>query len=366
MRILINAAAAFHYRRTGIGVYAAELLKAMAEIKRSDDIFVFNGERILPLKTCFSVPHRTERDFWQRQAARKIETAATFDVVHNLQNGIGDKGPGRHSVLTVHDMIPLLLPQYCGSPYREIFCREALPAIKEADAVITVSACSKKDIMDLMGVGEDKIHVIAEAPKADLKPIAPAVAAAFLRKHFLLRPPFFLYVGGLNERKNVSGLIRAYAGIRPRLPRQCPLIVIGSGEKRRERLRKLVGETGVTSSVRFLDHVGEKDLPYFYSAAAALIYPSFYEGFGLPPLEAAACACPSVVADRSSLPEIMADCAVYVDPDDPVAMGKAMLRLVKDDGYRNRLGGKAARLGEKYSFLKTASKTLSIYENLCR
>lgn len=363
MKICIDASAARFYRDTGIGAYVSELLYAFREGEYGSEIDVFDSEKVLPLKETSLFPGVTDTSFWETTRFPPKD-GKRYDIIHNPHNGIGTGGTP--ALVTLHDVIPLISGEYCGSPYRELFLKEVPRAVADAPAVITVSENSKRDIMATLGVESERIFVIYEGPKHYCRPLPLALTENYLRSRYDLKRPFFLYAGGFNERKNVGGLLNAYAAVYRDFPVICPLIILGGRDRRRDKLETLRDDLGLRPYARFIGGVSEGELPFFYSAATALIYPSFYEGFGLPPLEAAACRTAVISADNSSLREVMADGALYGKAEDPLSFGEHMLRLLKDPTFCRNAEEKAFCRSAAFSFADTAKKTRAVYERCCR
>lgn len=366
MNILIDASAAYFYRSTGIGAYATELIKALKDLPTAKYISVFNGETIRNILEEDLLTPATYCDFWERAAQNPKNIANGFDLYHNLHNGIGMKTGSKKTLITIHDMIPFVLPKYCGSPYREIFVHETPKAIAAADHIITVSENSKKDILRFSDTTEDHITVISEAAKHHCHPLPEKMCEDFLASRYKIKPPFFLYVGGFNRRKNVSGLLHGYAAVYRQFPRICPLVIIGKEGSRRSELEKLAEELRILPYIHFCGFVPDGELPFFYNTCRALIYPSFYEGFGLPPLEAAACGTAVITADNSSLKEILNDSALYIHAENPQDIGEKLLSLAKDNTLLHTMAKKAYERSLCFTYQKTAEQTAAIYKNICR
>ena len=364
MNILIDAAASCLYHSTGIGAYATELIHTIKATKTNANITLCRNDRFFDLND--SLPRETKTDFWELIHDNTDIKTGRFDLYHNLHNGIAMKHGAKKTVITIHDMIPYIMKEYCGSPYREMFLAETRKSAESADAVITVSQNSKRDILRFTNVSQEKIHVIYEAPKHICRPLPETMAAEYLRSRYDLKPPFFLYVGGLNRRKNIAGLIRGYALIRKELPKICPLVIAGKEGNRRAEAEQLAENLGVTPYLRFIGYLPDGDLPFFYSQCEALIYPSFYEGFGLPPLEAAACGAAVITSNRSSLPEIMVDAALYVDPYREEEIAHQIYAIATDPELKETMRKKAILRAADFSAEETVAQTLSVYEKLCR
>lgn len=366
MKILIDASASFLYHSTGIGSYAAELINEIRNRSPAADIRLFSGDSVYALNEKELPAPKTETAFWEMICRSETPIPKDFDLYHNLHNGIAMKDAAAKKIVTIHDMIPYVLPEYCGSPYRESFLSRTAAAAEQADAVITVSENSKRDILRFTSVKEEKIRVIYEAPKHLCRPLPRTMTAEFLRSRYRISPPFFLYVGGFNRRKNVSGLIRGYAAVCRRFPRICPLVIIGREGRRRKALEELAESLSVAPYIKFVGYVPDGELPFFYNQCVALVYPSFYEGFGLPPLEAAACRSAVIVSRSSALPEIMGDGAIYADAEDPLSIGLRMKELLEDPEERNRWAERAFLRSQRFSYRAAAEQTLKLYENICR
>lgn len=366
MNILIDASAAYQYHSTGIGAYATELLNALRTLPIAEQISVFDGSSIRPLNTEDRRKAETRCDFWEQAAENPRGNARGFDLYHNLHNGIGMKAGSKKTLITVHDMIPLIYPSYCGASYRERFQKEVSAAMEKADGILTVSENSKADILRFTTVAAERIHVIPEAPKHHCKPLPAEECADYLFARYHVKPPFFLYVGGFNPRKNVAGLLRGYAAVYRRFPRPCPLVIIGRDGSRRRELEALSKSLHIDGLTYFCGDVPEEALPYFYNLCYGLIYPSFYEGFGLPPLEAAACAAPVITTKGSSLREVMGDAALYIDAHSPQSIGAGLLQLLQKEELRHTMAERAYHRSRLFSYKKTAQKTAALYEKICR
>lgn len=271
------------------------------------------------------------------------------------------------AVVTVHDLIPYLVgddPRLSTyhHPVERLFDRLALRALRRAAALIAISEFTKRTIVQLTGYPADQIHVIHRAvDRTVFKPLP--VPDSFRRKHGLEADvPSVLYVGSEDPRKNVGGLIRAFARVRDRVP-AARLIKVGAPHfaVERERLLRLVYESGLAGSVRFLDHVPDQDLPLFYNAATVFVLPSFYEGFGLPALEAMSCGTPVVASDRASVPEVVGEGGVLVDPADYEALAEHMIDLLRDPERRLVAAQAALHQAGHFSLAHQAAETLAVY-----
>jgi glycosyltransferase involved in cell wall biosynthesis len=264
------------------------------------------------------------------------------------------------NVITICDVTPLLFPAAHGR-MNVWHHRFALPAIlKRADRIITISECSKRDIARVYGVPEEKISVtlLAADERYRVDPEGlPGVALAMLPR------PYILNVGTLEPRKNLDGLLKAFAAAKKKgIPHQ--LVVTGAKGWGESRIAPLVKDLGIEGSVTFTGFIADDDLTHLYREADFFVYPSLYEGFGLPVLESMACGTPVLTSNSSSIPEVAGDAALLVDPQSESELSSAILKLAGDEGLRLSMRGKGLAQAGKFSWERTVCETLSIYEEV--
>lgn len=271
------------------------------------------------------------------------------------------------TVVTVHDIIPYLMRQDpVLNTYRNSFERffdwVAMRALQRADALIAISEFTKRCVVDPLRVPAGRIHVIYRA--VDREAFQPLQVPAVFRQAYGLveGERYVLHVGSEDPRKNVVKLVEAFAIVHARLP-AARLIKVGAphflGE--RQKLLRLVADLGLQEKVRFLNHVPEYDLPLLYNAADVLVLPSLHEGFGLPALEAMSCGTPVIASNRSSLPEVVGDGGVLVDPQDELTMAQRIAELLAEPDRRGAASRAALQRAEAFSLEKQASETLRVY-----
>lgn len=299
MKIGIDARAARWYRGTGIGTYAYQLIYNLNLIDNKNSYLLFwpeeNFSDIHPGENFnFKLIEERKDNFWDEVDIPNILTDTGVEVYHVPQNGIGlpDKKNCPY-VITLHDVIPYKLPETVGPSYLKIFLEKMPEIIKRADAIITVSEYSKKDIADTLNVPLNNIFVAHLAAENIYYPMDRNTAKQLLARKYSISDDFILYLGGFSPRKNIKGLIEAYYKIYKKLTRPYKLLIVGKHGKSYDDYRQLVCKLGIEDYVIFTGYVPVTDLPLFYNGASLFAYPSFYEGFGLPPLEAMACATPN-------------------------------------------------------------------------
>ncbi|MCX6021008.1 MAG: glycosyltransferase family 1 protein [Chloroflexi bacterium] len=258
--------------------------------------------------------------------------------------------------VTVHDVIMLAVPEYAGSLPARAYSQLAAAAARRADFILTDSEHSRADAIRYAGLAPERIQVVPLA--ADMPSSAPADPAPLLRERYNLTPGYVLYMGGLDLRKDVATLLRAYA----LLDGAPPLAIAGqprSGNTARfPNLPALASELGIADRVRFLGWVPEEDKPALYAGADVFAFTSRYEGFGLTPLEAMAGGAPVVCSNASSLPEVVGDAGLLFPAADHVALAAALRRVLGDAGLRDQLRQAGRNRAARFTWEATADATV--------
>lgn len=276
--------------------------------------------------------------------------------------------PSVPTVVTIHDLIPMLLREYRGGPLVRLYTALVGRAVQSTTLVITDSEASKQDIVTHLKRTPGHVCAIHLAPGEAYGPTCTP-ADVNIRAKYNLPESYILYLGGgFDVRKNVTAAIDAYEQAVPTIGETHPLVIAGRLPKQDTTFtpdpRRLVQEHGLDSSlVRFTGFVDEADKPALYRGATAFIFPSRYEGFGLPPLEALACGTPVVGSNVSSIPEVVGDGGLLLPPDDVDGMAKALVKLVTDADFRTELSRRALTQAARFSCEKMAQETLAAYRD---
>jgi glycosyltransferase involved in cell wall biosynthesis len=287
-------------------------------------------------------------------------------VVHLPNHHLGRYGTFLKSpyIVTVHDLIRFLDLNGHGSFIHRPNLRDRFylsldyKGIQKATHIIAVSHTTERDLVQHLGIPEERISVVYEGIDHQLfRPV----------ERRLVDYPYILYVGTEQPRKNLSGLLKAFSEMKHQDNfRDLKLVKVGGPgvpEFRKETLR-IVGELGLSDDVIFTGYVADEDLPAYYSGAECFILPSFYEGFGFPPLEAMACSCPVIVSNTASLPEIVGEAALLVDPDNSSHIAGAIQAVLDDEGLRHKLVSRGFERASQFSWEKSAGETLEVYESV--
>ncbi|NLY29819.1 MAG: glycosyltransferase family 4 protein [Firmicutes bacterium] len=371
MQIGIDARAALWYRGSGIGTYTYQLIRELLSIDPLNQYkLVYPSAKWVEVQDGFQLAEgkSKNRSFWQEIQVLPDWDGVGLDIYHIPHNGIGLPPVGSRGtklVVTIHDLIPFVLPQTCSKLYLETALRELPQAVEAADYIIAVSFNTKQDLMRILNVPEEKIAVIYEAAEPIYRPICREIARQHVADKLGITGPYILNVGGFSRRKNLVSLVRVFRRIREELPQDCQLVLVGgAGGGSYEELRSLVAKWDLENEVRFPGFVAQEDMPYLYNAAELFVYPSLYEGFGLPPLEAMACGVPVVAAAAASIPEVVEDGGLLYDPYDEDSLAEAVARAMSDSRLREQLTLRGYRQKAKFSWARAAAETWMVYRAL--
>jgi glycosyltransferase involved in cell wall biosynthesis len=288
------------------------------------------------------------------------------DLFHGLNFKL--RGWGRYGgVVTIYDLsldrLPLPSRKLFGQ--RRSFLRTRRTA-RRASRVVTISAHSASDIVELYGVPRQRIVIVSPAVGPEFYPVVdPAVRASVKARYGIRREAFVLSGGGTESRKNIVGLIEAFARA-PRLREKLNLVVVGGMGRGEEAIRSAVHRAGLEEAAIFPGHVPLEDLRVLYSSCALFAFPSLYEGFGMPVLEAMACGASVVCSNAASLPEVVGDAAVLVEPLDVEGLAAAMTRVIEDAGLREDLRRRGALRVKDFSWEQSAREQLRVYQELAQ
>lgn len=302
-----------------------------------------------------------------RRVARK-----TLSFVHSLSrrsfdlyfepNFIPVGIRSRRTVVTVHDLSSVLYPHWHPADRVEYFKRNFRSQIGRADRIIVPSDFIRHSVIEELGLSREAVVKISHGFDRTIFRSHDETETTTIRARYKLPESFILSIGTLEPRKNLEGLLRAFEELEPELRRQFPLVLTGPKGWRDERLLDTLRAAG--PSVTYLGYVPRDDLGRILSAASLFVFPSFYEGFGLPPLEAMACGCPVVVSNTSSLPEVCGEAAIYIDPEDHAGMVSVISRVLGDDALMDQMRQKGFEQAGLFSWERSAREHLAVFEGI--
>lgn len=371
MKICIDGRAATLYRGTGIGNYTYEIINNLHQIDFLNEYNILTPEASslkLPKKNNFnylSASTNDKKNFWEFINNQNPKENIIGDIYHIPQNGIGFSKPKDiKTVITLHDIIPMKMPDTVSETFLKIFNENIQNILDNSDGIITVSNFSKEDISKTFSYPKEKIFVTHLAAEEIYTPLNKFHSSQYLKKHYGIDRDFLLYVGGFSPRKNILGLIEAFNLVKNSYKRDLKLVIIGTKGPSYEIYRKKVDELNLSSSVIFTGFIPIDDMPIFYSASKALVYPSFYEGFGLPPIECMACGTPVIASNLTSMPEVCQDAALLVDPYDVDEIKENILTLLNNHKFYSLMIYKGLSHSSKFNWKKTAYNTLEVYKHI--
>lgn len=353
--------------RTGVGYYTEHLLQHLArEVERTgDELVVISNKAIdtaMPLPSHVRV--YTSRQFplrigWMQLLASRVLDDVRPDVAH-FTNGMIPPAAPSPTVVTIHDMSLRLHPR-CHPVRRLVINRPLLSvAIRTASAIVTVSHSARRDLLRLHGIEPNRVSVVHEAAGPGFQPIGDRAWLEDVRRRYRLPERFVLYVGAIEPRKNLPRLMHAFQAARARgIPHA--LVCAGPYGWSSRDLEGVIDRLGLSDCVHFTGYVPVADLPAIYNLGEIFAFPSVYEGFGLPVVEAMACGTPVLTANTSSLDEIAAGAAETVDPYDTDAITDAIVRLARDADWRHELTTRGLARAGRFSWARTAREMLAVY-----
>lgn len=382
MRVAFNALF-LQEPRTGTGRYVYNLLQSLGRVDGVTDYLILSPREpvvvpetpssfewvVVPVGQLRRTGENVEKAYWEQRTFPLCAKRADASLLHVPHFAPPLRTYRIPTVVTVHDVINLRLPSYRTSPQAHVYSRLVSLAARNASMIITVSEHSKHDIIELLDVREDRVRVIPEAPASQYRRIVDPEVLRTVRAKYGLGERFVLNVGGLDQRKNITKLIGAFAAVYHEMHEpDLQLFIAGDPQRLGSSplfpdWRPLAGTFAVADQI-LCAPVDEDDLPALYSAATCFAFTSVYEGFGLTPLEAMACGAPVVCSDRTSLPEVVGTAGILVNPEDTDLLGGAIQRVLASAALREDLRARGLARVRQFSWNQVAVETSTLYAEL--
>ncbi len=358
-------------KHAGLGRYAGEVARAL-DAHRSDlDLTLFynrQGDAELP-DYLSHIPHaavNVGNKPWRMGVLLSNmtrwamdQTFKATDIFHATNHLLAHFRKAK-TVYTLHDLIFLRYPEY-HLPYNRWYLTFAMPRyLRAADIITTPSECSRQDAIKYYSINEDKIKVIYEAASPIFKPTEDKTKLEAVRQKYNLPERFILHVATIEPRKNLARLLEAFKAVLADWP-DLKLVLIGKKGWLYDDFFQKLQNLGLSELVIFPGYIDEVDLPLCYQLAEIFVYPSLFEGFGLPPLEAMASGVPVISSNSSSLPEVVGEAGLLFDPTDTLALTQALGNLLSDTDLRNNLVEKGLHQAKKFSWQKCADELAELY-----
>lgn len=381
--------------KSGVGTYVERTMRALVDVDPRNEYFLFLVE---PLDS-LSAPNLTKvmiegyqkagkNRYWENFLLPQFAVEKKIDIFFGAAyalpllprwHALAEIAPLPHSwklpfnphrqlkyVAGVLDVIGFVRPETFTPKMRlwqHIFVANA---VRIADAIITISESTKRDILRLFQYDHKRIHVTPLSVDQKFRPAHSKSETARVREKYSLPRQFILYVGTIEPRKNVSGTAKAYSMLPPELRKKYPLIIAGSKGWYAESILDEIHALGISDDIRLTGFVDDRDLPTLMAMAELFVFPSLYEGFGYPVLEAMASGVPVITSTSSSLPEVIGDAGILVEPDDLKGISNAMRKILRNPRFRRSLRNKGLKRARQFSWEKTARRTLEVFESVYR
>ena len=363
--------------RSGVGRYTEGLIRALPEVAPENEYTVFYGAAIgrrvedIQVDTNGNVRHvflpriptlalKTLVKVWPWTAASRW--FPPHDVYH--ETNYLPLVRGRRAVNTIYDLSYRACPEF--HPARRVLVYRSFERrMSDVAYIITISEHARGEIIDALGIAADRVVTVYPGCDPAFHPHHAPDAIRDCRRRYTLEGPYLLFVGTLEPRKNIVGLLHAYHRARAEGGVTIPLVLAGGRGWRFDGIFAAITSLGFPKdAVRILEYVPHADLPLLYAGALALAFPSFYEGFGFPPLEAMASGCPVVTSNASSLPEVVGEAAIQVDPHDIDALAGAISRLVADPDLRLELRARGLEQAARFRWTDAARRVIDVYRKV--
>jgi len=356
--------------RTGVGSYVYYLTKHLLKLAPDEKFLgLHTGIRPPSLEALegqleyrwLSLPTRALYMAWNVFHAPKVDSLLDGVSVYHATNYFMPPVQSARRVVTVHDLAFYAVPELCSPKIVRPFRKAVRKVVQEADAILACSESTKHDLVNLLQTDPAKVTVALEAVDEKFSPMEPALARRVL-KRYGVEPPYLLFVSTLEPRKNVCTLLRAFAAIAKDIPHK--LVLVGGVGWRAGTIFRTIDELGIADRIVRPGYVVYEELAAFYSLADAFVFPTLYEGFGLALLEAQTCGCPVVTSNVTSVPEVVGDAAVCVDPYDVDALAGGVRRVIDDEAFRFDLAERGQARARTFSWERCAATTLDVYRRL--
>jgi glycosyltransferase involved in cell wall biosynthesis len=360
--------------QSGVGYYTQRLVRALAaidQVNRYTCVVIRGGPglgvdqaNVDSWSTRVSFENHWAGDLWLLAYLPLRLSALGTDVFHGPAVFLPLIKAGYRTVVTIHDLVSFLFPETVPRKYSLYMRLMTRLAVHSADRIIAVSEATKADLHRVLGVPRDKVVVIHEAAGPEFAAVPEPDAVARVIARYGIVPPYCLFVGNLEPRKNLTHLIEAFALLSARHPPggvAPQLVLAGTRAWLSGGILSAAAARGVTERIVFTGYVPPAELPALYAGAACFVFPSVYEGFGLPVLEAMAAGAPVVASRVGAIPEVAGDAALLVDATRPAAVAEAVEAVLADPGLRAQLVERGRRRVQAFSWETTARQTRAVY-----
>ncbi len=360
----------------GIVTYLTNLVKYLSRSDRENSYFILVSDNksydffsdMLSKNSNFNVQkiNSTPYSPTEHIVIPEVLNTIKVDILHSPHFMIPLIKTNTATIITIHDLMPFIfrefLPPSKMKNFFPVYSTVINRTARFADHIITVSKHSAGDIIRILGVTRDKITIIYSAADEGFRPLGKKNPTEVLNRYGIKRP-FLLFVGRQEYNKNIPGIVEAFITVRNK-GYNVQLVMVTEPGKFLKEVEPILKDEGLLDDVIITGKVSQEDLYDIYASAHTLLIPSFYEGFGLPAIEAMACRVPVIVSDRSSLPEVVGDAGLYVNPDREDKIAEAIIQLLTNEKMKDRYAERGYQRSKMFSWYKTVSDTIKVYEKV--
>jgi glycosyltransferase involved in cell wall biosynthesis len=361
--------------RSGVGYYVTNLIKNLQKIDKENNYCLIsnNGEYANTFhsqsnfenhRTCISNENHLVGDLWESFYLPRLLERKKVSVFHGPAFMVPLIRRNMGTVVTIHDIVSFIMPDTIPMKYA-FYMRNLIKLVsRKADRIISVSQSTKNDLVKWLDVPDEKITVVHQAVSNSFRPATNGDGGAQMRRRFGINGRYMLFVGNLEPRKNLINLMEAFALARDRLGGPVQLVICGKKGWLYSGILKTCERIKRGNDIVITDYVNENDLLGLYQNAEMFVFPTRYEGFGMPALEAMACGTPVITSNTSSMPEITGSAAILISPSSVEEISEAMIKVANSDSLRKELREKGLKQAKLFSWTNTARETLDVYRSL--
>ena len=361
--------------RSGVGNYVLHLIQNLRQVDPESIYYFLSLKKNLPflgpfapeqnpLLTVFSHESHPLGDFWEHFILPVRLMKKGIDIFHGPASLIPFRKDHYRVVVTIHDLVAFLFPETIPLKYGAYMRFLLRQAVKRANKIISVSYHTRQDLIEILKVPAEKIIVIHEAPSPIFRPYDPIEVRTFLKERYGIQKKYIYHLGNIEPRKNLIVLLEAFTRVCRELGPEVQLVVSGQKGWLIRSLSHFLKNYPNRDQVLFTGYVPVEELPFFMNGAELFVFPSLYEGFGLPVLEAMSCGTPVISSNRSSIPEIIGSAGILIDPTDTRELADRIIFLLRNKEERMRLSLLGREQAAGFSWEDVARKTLDVYRSV--
>lgn len=358
------------FNNTGLGNYSRTLVRNLQFTYPDEEFVLFSPKQYKSKEFQEFLSDDYEhvfskkllKSYWRSKGMVKDIIQSDVDIYHGLSHELpfGIHKTTATSVVTIHDLIYKFYPSDFSAIDRAIYHKKFTYSCTKADRIIAISESTKNDIVQHYGIDPSKIDVVYQSCDESFKAHISKEEIESVKKKFNLPEQYLLFVGSVIERKNVLSIIKALESVKQFM--KIPLVIIGGGGTHLQTVKKYIETKGMQNLVYFPAYISNDYLPQVYRGARVFIYPSFYEGFGIPVIESMYSRTPVLVSNRSSLPEAAGSGGYYIDPDEPETIAEGIVRLLTDKDFYVDKMNEAFQYVQKFNKKETTKALMNVYE----